>query len=77
MTIKVRFFASLKESTGAKDIELNGDTIKTAHDAWRQATNNQALPDNILCAVNHQHTNLEHVINDGDEIGFFPPVTGG
>lgn len=77
MTIKVRFFASLKESTGADDVELVAETITTARDAWLQATNHQALPDNILCAVNHEHTNLEHIMNDGDEIGFFPPVTGG
>lgn len=77
MTVKVRFFASLKESTGAQDTELNNESIGTARDAWLQATNNQDIPENVLCAVNHEHTSLEHTINDGDEIGFFPPVTGG
>lgn len=77
MTVKVRFFASLKESTGAGDTELTIETINTARDAWLRATDNQELPENVLCAVNHEHTNLDHTISDGDEIGFFPPVTGG
>ena len=36
-----------------------------------------AEDDPILAAVNHDYVGREHVLNDGDEVAFFPPVTGG
>lgn len=33
--------------------------------------------DLIRTAVNQSYVNLDHAIGDGDEIAFFPPVTGG
>ena len=31
----------------------------------------------LLAAVNLEHARLESPVRDGDEVGFFPPVTGG
>ncbi len=31
----------------------------------------------VLCALNQEMAKLDTLISDGDEIGFFPPVTGG
>jgi molybdopterin synthase sulfur carrier subunit len=31
----------------------------------------------IRCAVNQEHKGFDAAIADGDEIAFFPPVTGG
>ena len=31
----------------------------------------------LLCSVNQQMSNAQALISDGDEIAFFPPVTGG
>ena len=31
----------------------------------------------IRVAVNHEYVALDHPIRDGDEVGLFPPVTGG
>lgn len=77
MNIKVKFFASLKESLGIPDTEVNDSTVKNVTDAWSKATGDKPVPDNLLCAVNHQHVELDHSVQDGDEIAFFPPVTGG
>ena len=37
----------------------------------------QALPSNILIAVNMEYTDSSRVLKNGDEVAFFPPVTGG
>jgi molybdopterin synthase sulfur carrier subunit len=34
-------------------------------------------PDRLRAAVNQEHAAFDAIINDADEIAFFPPVTGG
>ncbi len=77
MAVKIKFFASLKESMNIADSDVDSSKLQTAKDAWNQVTQNKPIPANLLCAVNHQHVPLTHHISDGDEIAFFPPVTGG
>ena len=31
----------------------------------------------IRVAVNHEYVGRDHPVRDGDEVGLFPPVTGG
>ena len=31
----------------------------------------------MMLSVNHEMVDRDHVVKDGDEIGIFPPVTGG
>ena len=31
----------------------------------------------ILFAVNHEYVHADYLLKDGDEVAFFPPVTGG
>lgn len=77
MSITVKFFASLRESIGSADCELAPDAITTAADAWSAATDGQQRPPNTLIAINMEYADAEQVVNDGDEVAFFPPVTGG
>jgi molybdopterin synthase sulfur carrier subunit len=35
------------------------------------------LPPNTLAAVNMEYAELTQSVRDGDEVAFFPPVTGG
>jgi len=37
----------------------------------------EALPANILIAVNMEYKDASAVVHGGDEVAFFPPVTGG
>ncbi|MDD5411933.1 MAG: molybdopterin converting factor subunit 1 [Methylobacter sp.] len=77
MSIKVRYFASLKESVGRSEDDLEFAGLSTVSDVWHCANPKQALPDNVLAAVNMDYVELSHKVNDGDEVAFFPPVTGG
>jgi molybdopterin synthase sulfur carrier subunit len=75
MTITVKFFASLRETVGRDECRL--DSVATALDAWNAATDARAVPPNLLVAVNMEYAELSQALNDGDEVAFFPPVTGG
>ena len=77
MQLKVKFFASLSEQTGLTETTVDADSQATVLDAWNLATGDQTLPVNILCAINMAYARLDDSVSDGDEIAFFPPVTGG
>jgi len=76
MTITVKFFASLREQVGQGDASLDAADMLTVEHVW-SATSPIAMPDNTLCAVNMEYVDLSQPVNDGDEVAFFPPVTGG
>jgi molybdopterin synthase sulfur carrier subunit len=81
--INVLFFAQLKELLNCASVQLEQDTLCNVNDvkqaliAQNPAWQVHLIQDNILCAVNQTMVNLEHTIKDGDEVAFFPPVTGG
>jgi molybdopterin synthase sulfur carrier subunit len=77
MSITVKFFASLRESLNRDDCELPAENIATAADAWDVATEGQERPANTLIAINMEYAGPEQAVKDGDEVAFFPPVTGG
>jgi molybdopterin synthase sulfur carrier subunit len=75
MTIQVKFFASLREKVGMIDLTIEG--ASTAEEVWNMATNNLEIPDNLLVAINLEYAKLNSQVAEGDEVAFFPPVTGG
>ena len=76
MTIEVKFFASLRERLGRGDAQLDTSEAATVAEVWQRCTE-QAMPANVLMAVNLEYVQAEHPVHDGDEVAFFPPVTGG
>jgi sulfur-carrier protein len=76
MTITVRFFASIRERVGRGDTVLDGNGIRSVADVWAR-TSGFAAPPNLLVAVNQEYARMDQAVKDGDEVAFFPPVTGG
>ena len=76
MTIAVKFFASLREQVGQADASLEASDNLTVEQVW-SASSSIDMPDNTLCAVNMEYVDLSQAVKDGDEVAFFPPVTGG
>jgi len=78
MSIKVVYFASLKELLGHSETLLPTPTSTVSViDIWQQANPDLTIPSNTLAAVNMEYVSLEHPVIDNDEVAFFPPVTGG
>ena len=77
MTVAVKFFASLKEQMGCDGATVEIGEVATAVDVWLQATGGKPMPPNVLVAINMEYSDPNHEVHDGDEVGFFPPVTGG
>lgn len=77
MSITVRYFASLGERLGRSESKVDFIQEMTINDVWRIDTAELPMPANILAAVNMEYAHLGDRIHDGDEVAFFPPVTGG
>lgn len=77
MKIQIHYFASLREQIGrANDVVESSDALSVL-DAWQQATGEAELVEDLLVAVNQEYTTTDTLLKDGDELAFFPPVTGG
>jgi len=83
--IKVLYFARLREQLGTTGEELPaaaelatvGDLttiLRGRGGIWSELL---AEDETILVAVNQEMARPETLIKDGDEVAFFPPVTGG
>jgi len=77
MSVKVLFFASLSERLDLREVEIAPETAPDAESAFCQATGLSALEPGILVAINQEYAEPDTRVKDGDEIAFFPPVTGG
>ena len=83
--ITVLYFARLKESLNysTEEMELPEGINTIAQlkallamrgDAWTNLFNGKQT---IRAAINHKLVDSEAFVKNGDEVAFFPPVTGG
>ena len=83
--MKILYFAWLKEKIGVSQEEValaDGVTDVAGLIQWLTTRGGGygeafANPDVVRVAVNQEHVAIDHVLADGDEVAFFPPVTGG
>ena len=85
MTIRVLYFAWFREKVGmaSEDVVLP-TAVRTVAElvAWLKDRNTGhaaafADPSVVRVAVNQEYVKLDHAVKPGDEVAFFPPVTGG
>jgi len=83
--IKVLFFARIREQLKVDDLSIQFSektksveglisVIVTSH---CQQSEHVLSADNVVIAVNQQIAGKDLQLTDGDEVAFFPPVTGG
>ena len=77
MSITVQYFASLREQVGNQQVTLPYEVPLDVSTVWTKSTDNMVMPDNTLCAINMEYVNRDAMVSNGDEVAFFPPVTGG
>ena len=80
--IQIHFFAQLRERLDCAKVNLEYAGQHTVEDVKQHLLTRgedwQLLNDNdVLVAVNQTICGFDAAVNDGDEIAFFPPVTGG
>jgi len=81
-SIKILFFAQIRERLNCQQMEFKLTAplsineliqkLKRTNQIWDDVFNND-----ILCAVNQEVSSPQKILHPGDEIAFFPPVTGG
>lgn len=81
--IRVVFFASIREALGTHQLDLDSTGIANAADVIN-ALRDRGEPwqavlggENVLVAVNQTMADPGAAVAEGDEVAFFPPVTGG
>jgi molybdopterin synthase sulfur carrier subunit len=81
--IRLLYFASLRErlGRGGETLEANPGSVAALRtelaargDVWAEVFGEEQR---VLAAVNQEMAGTDQPIGDGDEVGFFPPVTGG
>jgi len=82
-TLSVRFFARLREELSTDHLIMPAPAGQTAADLlatlanrggpWAQLNASQA----VMIAINQAMAKPQSPVKPGDEVAFFPPVTGG
>lgn len=82
--INVLFFAQVRELLGESSTQVEATAETTTAEALRAVLASKddkwgkvLVSDKLLVAVNQTISGWDTPVQDGDEVAFFPPVTGG
>ena len=89
MSVTIKLFSALREALGESEFELDLSDLSEASAQidvaaikallsqrgveWKEALNQP----NLVHALNHKVVFTDAVVSEGDELAFFPPMTGG
>jgi molybdopterin converting factor subunit 1 len=81
MSIRVLFFASLADIVGTREVHLNASDFTDVNSVYNRFAEDfpllEARRSSALFALNSEFAHPNSPIHDGDEVAFFPPVSGG
>jgi len=81
MTVRLLFFAVLRDIAGSDRRELSLPEGTTAREVWQslrtEFTKLAEYTQPPMTAVNESYADPDVVLRDGDELAFIPPVAGG
>lgn len=80
MKLNVKFFARYREALGMDGLLLEGEfaTVEEVRRLLVERHGAEVLAEpNLMCARNEELCQLDEPLSDGDEVAFFPTVTGG
>ena len=81
MSIRVLFFASLADISGTRETQVDPatatDVISVFDEIARRHPALEKYRSSVLFALNSEFARADSPVRDGDELAFFPPVSGG
>ena len=81
MRVTVQCFARLRELAGRSEWVCDLPAGSTVEDVWDRlvalAPQAATFKATVSCAVNTEFAALRTPVQDGDEVAFLPPVSGG
>jgi molybdopterin converting factor subunit 1 len=79
--LTVRLFARLREIAGAGEIVLDVEAPATIRTVWAELTRRhpglEPYASSLSTARNMDYARMDTAVDQGDEIAFLPPVSGG
>src|SRR5437016_5930168 len=81
MNIEVLLFARLKELVGHHRVVVQRQELFTVRDVWdglrAQYPQVEGFGKSLVVSVNQEFASWDTAVREGDELAFFPPVSGG
>lgn len=81
MRVKIRLFARLRDLAGSGELTREVSGPATVQTVWAALTTEMpalALYERTMSvAVNAEYSRMAAAVQDGDEVAFLPPVSGG
>jgi molybdopterin converting factor subunit 1 len=81
MRVTVRLFARLRDLAGSGEVVRDVQPPATVQTIWRSLVEDfPAIAEyerSMSVAVNADYSKMSAVVNEGDEVAFLPPVSGG